>query len=191
MTPVFLYLFQWVLIHSADPQSRPIGIIVFTHVVRTSVRPNFTKSSITKQSENNVRYWRDCGSGRVDHWWHLFCKNMIKSHKFVNVSGAFLVMNIKKPKISKFCSLKNWNHSKSLQKDVFKFCFSLNWPTLLALLAKRVWRKTNLEKQQRDVKNLLTHKAMPWIGRWSIVLHMLSVLVLTKVCPLSFVNVHT
>ena len=24
-----------VLIHSADPQSRPVGIIVFTHVIRT------------------------------------------------------------------------------------------------------------------------------------------------------------
>ena len=28
------------LIHSANPQSRPIGIIVFAHVVRLSVRPS-------------------------------------------------------------------------------------------------------------------------------------------------------
>ena len=35
-------------------------------VVRLSVRPPLFK---TKQisSENNVHYWKDCGSGRVDH----------------------------------------------------------------------------------------------------------------------------
>ena len=55
------------LIHSANPQSRPVGIIVL-HM--SSVRPsvpifhNLTK----KQIDNNVLYWRDCGSGRVDHW---------------------------------------------------------------------------------------------------------------------------
>ena len=64
MTSLFL------LIHLADPQSRPGVIIVFAQVVR----PNFLKSSKTKRSsENNVHYWRDCGSGRVDHWWHLSC----------------------------------------------------------------------------------------------------------------------
>ena len=36
-----------------------------------SVRPHFSKSSKTKQSENKIRYWRDCGSGRVDHWHQL------------------------------------------------------------------------------------------------------------------------
>ena len=42
---------------------------LFLHM--SSVRPHFLKSSKTKQSENNARYWRDCGSGWVDHWWHL------------------------------------------------------------------------------------------------------------------------
>ena len=39
----------------------------------SSVRPRFSKSSKTKQisSENNVHNLRDCGYGRVDHWWHL------------------------------------------------------------------------------------------------------------------------
>ena len=46
----------------------------------SSVRPYFTYASIhfsklckTNQfsSENSDRYWRDCGSGREDHWWHL------------------------------------------------------------------------------------------------------------------------
>ena len=46
------------LIHSADPESRPVVIIVFTYVVCTNIYK-------TKQisSENNVRYWRDCVSG--------------------------------------------------------------------------------------------------------------------------------
>ena len=39
------------LIHSANPQSRPEGIIVFTHVVRPSV-PLFKTNQIS--SENNV-----------------------------------------------------------------------------------------------------------------------------------------
>ena len=39
-----------------------------------SVRPSpLFKSSKTKTTENDGRYWRDCGSGRVDHWWHLSC----------------------------------------------------------------------------------------------------------------------
>ena len=44
------------LIHSANPKSRPVEIIVFTHVVRPS--PLF-KSRKTKQKTMNVRYWRD------------------------------------------------------------------------------------------------------------------------------------
>ena len=40
------------LIHSANPQSRPVGIIVFAHVVRPSVRSSpLFKSSKTKQQE--------------------------------------------------------------------------------------------------------------------------------------------
>ena len=51
----------------------PVVIMVFTHVVCTSVRPRSSKSRKTKQSEHNVLFslWRNCGSGRVDHWWHL------------------------------------------------------------------------------------------------------------------------
>ena len=48
-----------ILIYSADPQSWPVGIIVFAHV-RSSVRPHFSKSSKTIQSENNIRCWQDC-----------------------------------------------------------------------------------------------------------------------------------
>ena len=70
-----LHCWGGLLIHSADPQSRPVVIIVFTHVIRTSVRSHFSKSSKAKQisNESNVHYWPDCGSGRVVHWWHLSC----------------------------------------------------------------------------------------------------------------------
>ena len=40
---------------------------------RPYVLPHFSKSSKTKLSENNVLYWRDCESGRMDHWWNLSC----------------------------------------------------------------------------------------------------------------------
>ena len=39
------------LIHSANPQPRSVGIIVFAHIVRPSVRFHFSKSSKTKQQK--------------------------------------------------------------------------------------------------------------------------------------------
>ena len=62
----------WHLACLFDPLGHPtvtaVGIIVFAHVVR----PHF--SNLAKQNkENNVRQWRDCESGCVDHWWHLSC----------------------------------------------------------------------------------------------------------------------
>ena len=53
------------LILSANPQSRPVVIIVFARVVRPSVRmsvPTFQNLAKQKQisSENNVHYCRDC-----------------------------------------------------------------------------------------------------------------------------------
>ena len=62
--------------YSFDPLGQPTVTAGRDHFsctclsVRTSVRPHFSKSE-TEQWENDVRYWRDCGSGRVDHWWHL------------------------------------------------------------------------------------------------------------------------
>ena len=38
------------LIHSADPQSPPVVIIIFAHVVRPSVRPHF--SNLAKQNNS-------------------------------------------------------------------------------------------------------------------------------------------
>ena len=50
----------------------PLGRPTITSICM-AVRPHFSKSSQAKQmsSEDNVHSWRDCGSGRVDHWWHL------------------------------------------------------------------------------------------------------------------------
>ena len=60
------------LIHVADSQSLPVVIIIFAHVsvrpsIRPSVRPVQNKQNL---SENSDPYWKDCGSGRVDYWWH-------------------------------------------------------------------------------------------------------------------------
>ena len=57
-----------------DPLGRPTITAGSDHCFHTCcqyVRPHFSKSSKTNSSENNVHYWRDCGSGHVDHWWHL------------------------------------------------------------------------------------------------------------------------
>ena len=81
------------LIHSTDPRSRPVVIIVCAHVVRPYVRPHFLKSSKTKQisSENNVHYWRDCGSGRVDQWWH-FSFLLLRSSSWLFLTTSFYTL---------------------------------------------------------------------------------------------------
>ena len=62
-----------------DPLGQPKVTAGRDHCFRTyfqsvcpSVRPHFSNLE-NKPTENNVRYWRDYGSGRVDHWWHLSC----------------------------------------------------------------------------------------------------------------------
>ena len=63
------------LIHSTSPKSRAAGRDNCFHTCCPSVLPSpLFKSKKTKQQKNNVRYWRDYGSGRVDNWWHLSCE---------------------------------------------------------------------------------------------------------------------
>ena len=80
------------LIHLANPQSWPVGIIVFAHVVRTSFQ-----NCLTKQKENNALYWRDCGFGRVDHWWLPSATN----YRFLKALFCFmwscLLSSVEKP----------------------------------------------------------------------------------------------
>ena len=61
-----------------DPLGQPSVMADRDHCFRT-YRPSvsiFSKSSKIQQSENNDHYWRDCGSGRVDHWWLLSCNDL-------------------------------------------------------------------------------------------------------------------
>ena len=60
-----------ILIHEADPQSRPVVIIVFC-TCRPSVRQHFSKQN-KFQAKTMFYYWQDCGSDLVDHWWHMSC----------------------------------------------------------------------------------------------------------------------
>ena len=60
------------LIHSDNPKSRLVWIIVFAHVVRPSVRPHY--SNLEKQNNRKQCYllaW--LWTGLVDHWWLLSC----------------------------------------------------------------------------------------------------------------------
>ena len=54
--------------------SQSVVITIFTHIVRLSV-PNVQSLFKIKHtsSENNDRYFRECGSNRGDHWWHTSC----------------------------------------------------------------------------------------------------------------------
>ena len=79
------------MVHSASLQSQPTVIDPLGQVkvmtgrdycfrtccpsVRPSVPPIIPTFQIykNKTTGNNVRYWHDYGSGRVDHWWHLSC----------------------------------------------------------------------------------------------------------------------
>ena len=70
-----------------DPQSRPVVIIVIR-------RPSPLFKTKQVSSENNVRYWWDCGSGRVDHWWHLLFKYLFNDtlilHYLIKLLNCFL-----------------------------------------------------------------------------------------------------
>ena len=49
-----------------------------------------------KTTENNVRYWRDYGSGRVDHWWHLSCTSYFATSfvdKTKDINSVFMRYN--------------------------------------------------------------------------------------------------
>ena len=67
------------LIHASGPLSQPRQWSLFLHMLsfRTSLRPHLSK-------QNNVRYWRDCGSGHVDYWWHLSCLPLFLVENLIN-----------------------------------------------------------------------------------------------------------
>ena len=63
--------------------------------VRSYVRPSVPLFK-TKQisSENNVRYWQDCGSDQVDHWWHLSCFHLALKKKSKTFLLSILVLHL-------------------------------------------------------------------------------------------------
>ena len=79
MTNYIYHRAWWAIIFAilVDPLGQPKITAGRVHCFRTycpSVRPSpLFKSRKTEQHNYNVRYWRDYGSGWVDHWWHLSC----------------------------------------------------------------------------------------------------------------------
>ena len=100
-----------ILIHDADPQSRPVVITIFTLV---SVCPHFLKSHKTKQlsSEKSDHFCRDYGFGRGDHWWHTCLVSILFHQPFYALCFDGLSSRHQKRKGNWcFCSfylLRNW-----------------------------------------------------------------------------------
>ena len=111
--------FTFILIHSADPQSRPVVIIVSAHVVRTYVRLHFSKSSKTKQisSENNDHYGRDCGSARV----YLFF------HVYIIFHFEHFIVRTYHVQILLLLFLSPWNFQKFLMMDKENPLYKADW----------------------------------------------------------------
>ena len=169
------YVSKWyLLIHSDAPQARSVVIIVFTHLVRPSVRPyicpHFSKSSKTKQisSENNVYYWRDCGSGRVDHWWHL-SSSSFRAWRLVLVllrklaQKRFCMFSFRGADI--FCfpfTVANWNYAQWVIRRTFSnlyvFCKNILYYIKQNLLP--VWQK--IQKKEKTVGIVLDYFLLFW-----------------------------
>ena len=63
----------------------------------------------TFQSENNVRYWQDCGSNRVDHWWHLSCNEVF------NFKSSLIIQLVLSNIFCFFCPKKKLNLSQTFR----------------------------------------------------------------------------
>ena len=107
-----------ILIHSADPQSWPVVIIIFAHVVRPYVRIHFSNlAKQNKTTDNNGRYRRDCGSGRVDHWWSGYVFLVFFSRKKTMLVSAVPFRHWK--------LLRGWLITKHENKVVFLTCIAV------------------------------------------------------------------
>ena len=84
-----VFCFLSFLIHSAHP---PLQSLHFTNVVLTSVGPHFSKTLQKKfkfQVKIIITTWRDCRSGRMDHWWRtpvLFLLSFNHDSRFASQS---------------------------------------------------------------------------------------------------------
>ena len=71
------------------------------------VRPSFQNLAKQNKFQPCFRYWLDCGSGRVDHWWHMSFSS--------NISGFVLILYLS------FCRSVNRDrcfYSKSRKKEI-------------------------------------------------------------------------
>ena len=107
-----------IMIHSADPQSQPDSDHYFhiCHIcphVCTSVATfqNLAKQNNFQVKINCDRYYRDCGSGRGDHWWHLsdfpylssYKNSLSKKKRFVHhANQPYFLSSLNYSKVLKF-----------------------------------------------------------------------------------------
>ena len=118
------------LIHKADAQS------IHVLSVRLTVRPHFSKSRHTTQisSKNSDRYLRDCGSGRVDHWWHT---SLVDPRPSTNQStslksGSLFLVMVSVRLYVHDAPIKKSNHFSSW---CFGWCLCLSHRTTQGLLS--------------------------------------------------------
>ena len=86
--------------HENWPRGRPTVTAGSDHYFHTCC-PSVSKSPLFKISKNKKlssenysdRYWRDCGSVRVDHWWHTSC---IRLHLWIVGKTFFRLRNSSK-----------------------------------------------------------------------------------------------
>ena len=92
--------------------TRPVVIFVFAHVISSHVRPSPLFKTKLISYENNDRYWRDCGSGRVDHWCHQSVLYWLSWHVSVASLSTLRNVKIQLQKLRNLCSHSSicmWN----------------------------------------------------------------------------------
>ena len=123
------------LIHSADPQSRTVVIIIFAHVsVRPSVRPHFSKYRKTKQTsfENIDRYLWGSRSGRVDHWCHYHYHST--DFSYVISHRKYLAYNFELLSLRTFSHLISWSPFKIYCPKLFEIVSFYSYVNILLLI---------------------------------------------------------
>ena len=88
-----------------DPRGRP-AVTIFARVVCPFVLFKISQNK-TIFKENSDHYWRDCESGRVDHWWQLSCKFLQ-----IEITLHAKLMNIFATEIQLIICYPLFNHRK-------------------------------------------------------------------------------
>ena len=110
---LYIYIFTFLLIHSADPQSRRVGIIVFTHVVRPSVRPSVrTFQNLVKQTKFKVNTMFTTGAAVDLAEWIIEC-----THVLLHICYALFLVSSEKWGSRK----KDWTLSTCIEHDSVRY----------------------------------------------------------------------